>query len=867
MSEEYTPSSQVDLRSSPSNPINPNMPLLAVPPPLSNLPRSKARSRRYSKNLGGPRNAAAAPLPPPGPPVKYPQPGVEVSGMAAASSLAASSSNNSSTPSLNSLPRDNSMTVDSTLPSLTTSTSHSIHSTNPSTSTDSQQPIITPPDGSSSSTVPTIPSGSGTGGGVPFPNSQSSQSVEQKSITANAFGESLAERLGQYAQPTGITQMAEAARRGQAGLGISVPAKRSTEEEHPLSDKALKARGYHTILAQRHLFHIPSRFNYVRPLGSGAYGLVILANEPASDTDVAIKCVTRVFDQVILAKRALREISLLKHFSLQGGNKNLSGLVDLDSVWEGYNEIYFYLEPLQTDLHHVIHKSKEMLSLGHIKWIFYQILRGMKYVHSANVIHRDLKPGNILLNEDCEVRVCDFGLARGFYPVKGEEDQNQQLLLTEHVATKWYRAPEVLLHHRRYTTAIDVWSIGCILAELLTRKTLFPGEGTLDQLKLILGVLGTPNDELMSRVANEKSAEMVRSLGLYEPRPLSEVIPEADPEALDLLSRLLDINPFTRITVPEAIKHPWLTGLHVPYDEPDCPEVFSQWEEVEKLDSVEAIREVITREIEEYREMVRNQAYEDDSDVFSEGYTSGEDNGGSTPGMLGVDSTGAVYMTPMTTSSLGMSPRDSTDASATMPPQYGNELSRGSTLEMDKRQDTVVRGPLAPRKRTTSSKLFQRDFSPVQGTHSRLPDQDIAVESPSTSSSTTASRKSSFHQHRRPNSSFLFGSGMTPMSQRPNTIIGDEALSSMTMSGRRPKSRTPSLAAAEFGAVRPIVRGLSSMNLHDLGQRAREEGCEDALAGGDEVLPRDGRLDPEGKGAAPMLVSPRDAPPSAQSNL
>ena len=213
--------------------------------------------------------------------------------------------------------------------------------------------------------------------------------------------------------------------------------------------------------------------------------------------------VNKVFDRFILAKRALREIALLRHFEKFGGHENLTGLIDLDHVWEGYNEIYFYMEPMEADLHQII-RSNQTLSKQHVQFFTYQILRGMKFVHSANVIHRDLKPGNILVNADCEVKICDFGLARGFIPVKGEEDQNAELHMTQWVATRWYRAPEVMLSYKRYTTAIDVWSIGCILAELLTRRPLFKGDDYGTQLTLIMEVLGTPSDEVLNKLASEK---------------------------------------------------------------------------------------------------------------------------------------------------------------------------------------------------------------------------------------------------------------------------------------------------------------------------------------------------------------------------
>lgn len=153
-----------------------------------------------------------------------------------------------------------------------------------------------------------------------------------------------------------------------------------------------------------------------------------------------------------------------------------------------------------------------------------------QYIHSANVIHRDLKPGNLLVNSDCELKICDFGLARGFKPVTGETDQNEELRMTEYVATRWYRAPEIMLSNRRYTTAIDVWSIGCILGELLGGKPMFKGKDYVDQLNLILGVLGTPDDETLLTMSSEKARVYLRTLPHSPVMPFEQVLPNADPQ-------------------------------------------------------------------------------------------------------------------------------------------------------------------------------------------------------------------------------------------------------------------------------------------------------------------------------------------------
>jgi len=178
------------------------------------------------------------------------------------------------------------------------------------------------------------------------------------------------------------------------------------------------------------------------------------------------------------------------------------------------------MEPMEADLHQII-KSGQTLTNEHVQYFTYQILRGMKYVHSASVIHRDLKPGNLLVNSDCELKICDFGLSRGFD--SAAEDGTTPM--TEYVATRWYRAPEIMLALRRYGTAIDVWSIGCILAELLLGRPLFKGKDYVDQLNKILDILGTPSNDVLKRVASERVCTCLCRLDGYKssnrPKPTS----------------------------------------------------------------------------------------------------------------------------------------------------------------------------------------------------------------------------------------------------------------------------------------------------------------------------------------------------------
>ena len=186
--------------------------------------------------------------------------------------------------------------------------------------------------------------------------------------------------------------------------------------------------------------------------------------------------------------------------------------------------------------------------------MFFQLLCGLKYLHSANVLHRDLKPGNLLVNANCELKICDFGLAR-----KGRDNGQ---FMTEYVVTRWYRAPELLLCCDNYGTSIDVWSVGCIFAEILGRKPLFPGTEALNQLKLIISILGSQVDADLEFIDNPKARRFIRSLPYSRGIRFSSLYPQADPLALDLLQRMLVFDPSKRITVTEALRHPFMSSLY-----------------------------------------------------------------------------------------------------------------------------------------------------------------------------------------------------------------------------------------------------------------------------------------------------------------
>ncbi|XP_042419609.1 mitogen-activated protein kinase homolog MMK2-like [Zingiber officinale] len=321
----------------------------------------------------------------------------------------------------------------------------------------------------------------------------------------------------------------------------------------------------------------------LRPLGRGAYGIVCAAVNSQTREEIAIKKIGNAFDNRIDAKRTLREIRLLRHMD----HENVIGIKDIirPPVKENFKDVYIIYELMDTDLNQII-RSNQPLEDDHCQYFLYQILRGLKYVHSANVLHRDLKPSNLFVNANCDLKIGDFGLAR----MTSETD-----LMTEYVVTRWYRAPELLLNCSEYTAAIDIWSVGCILAEIVMRQPLFPGRDYVQQLRLITELIGSPDESSLGFLRSENARRYVRQLPRYPRQNFAQRFPMMSSGARDLLERMLVFDPSRRITVDEALHHPYLAPLHDVNDEPVSASPFS-FDFEQPTFTEENIRELIWRE-------------------------------------------------------------------------------------------------------------------------------------------------------------------------------------------------------------------------------------------------------------------------------
>jgi len=393
----------------------------------------------------------------------------------------------------------------------------------------------------------------------------------------------------------------------------------------------------HTFAAGKHNFTVDTRYTMIRTIGSGAYGVVISASDAKTDINVAVKMVPKAFSDEIDAKRILREIKLLKHFR----HENIVSLLDMMppnvQYVEDFNDVYLVADLMETDLHRIIY-SKQKLSIDHAQYFIYQVLRGLKYIHSCRVLHRDLKPSNLLVNSNCDLKICDFGLARGIHrdpkdPYTMGAAGAGTMLLTEYVVTRWYRAPEIMLACHEYSYPIDVWSVGCIFAELLLRKPYFPGDDYIDQVRtkllrdniiyitnpftsnhshshvllfdflqltIIAGKIGKLPDNDLNFVTSEKAKRFMKKLPNKTPVHLSLQFPGAPMEALDVMRKMLEIHPEKRITVDDALKHTFFESLHNPADEPVSSRPFDFSFENEKLHRVR-LQQLIWEEVGYFR--------------------------------------------------------------------------------------------------------------------------------------------------------------------------------------------------------------------------------------------------------------------------
>lgn len=273
----------------------------------------------------------------------------------------------------------------------------------------------------------------------------------------------------------------------------------------------------------------------------------------------------------------------------------IATLLDLDVVYvKPYEGLYCFQELADLDLARVLY-SNVQFSEFHIQSFMYQILCGLKYIHSADVIHRDLKPGNILVTTQGTLKICDFGLARGINP---NYFKNRSPTITNYVATRWYRAPELIMSTKSYTKAVDIWAVGCILGELFGRRPLFPGKNLHEQIHELFKILGNPPMETIKKY-NWKVEGLLWVK--YRPAKWKSLYPFAPLDAIQLLDKLLKWDYKARLDVEEILAQSFFKSLRNVFEEPSSKNIFDFSFE-EKGRNIPQMKEVLESEVKHFKE-------------------------------------------------------------------------------------------------------------------------------------------------------------------------------------------------------------------------------------------------------------------------
>ncbi|XP_071829728.1 cyclin-dependent kinase 1-like [Apostichopus japonicus] len=284
----------------------------------------------------------------------------------------------------------------------------------------------------------------------------------------------------------------------------------------------------------------------IEKIGEGTYGVVYKGKNKKTGKIVALKKIRLENEEEGVPSTAIREISILKELSEH------PNIVKLIEVLSDENKLFLVFEFLKMDLKHYMESLKgRMLEPALVKSYTYQITEGILFCHKRRIIHRDLKPQNLLIDEGGCIKIADFGLGRAFgVPVR---------VYTHEIVTLWYRPPEVLLGSPRYSCPVDVWSIGCIFAELVTKKPLFHGDSEIDQLFRIFRTMATPTEDNWPGVTS--LPDYKSSFPKWTKKSLATSVASLDSQGLDLLEEMLIYNPAKRISAKQALKHPYFDDL------------------------------------------------------------------------------------------------------------------------------------------------------------------------------------------------------------------------------------------------------------------------------------------------------------------
>jgi serine/threonine protein kinase len=307
-------------------------------------------------------------------------------------------------------------------------------------------------------------------------------------------------------------------------------------------------------------FEVPSRYTLVEPVGQGAYGVVVAGIDTETKEKIAVKRIEGVFDHLTFARRTLRELRILRHLR----HENVTSVRDVFVIGNrsSFGSVYVISDLMETDLASIL-KSGQVISPKHITFFVYQMFRGLKYLQSVGVVHRDLKLRNLFVNgSTCDLRIGDYGLSRVVA-------SDKPTIMTEYTCTRWFRAPEILLGFGTYDFRVDVWSAACILAEMISRKPLFPGQNTQHQLQIIVKMVGSPEPSLLYGLGEQRVQALLGVLDPCARKNFHLVFPTASAAAVELLDIMLQFDFHDRPFAAEVLEHEYFADFHDVQDEPE----------------------------------------------------------------------------------------------------------------------------------------------------------------------------------------------------------------------------------------------------------------------------------------------------------
>lgn len=309
-----------------------------------------------------------------------------------------------------------------------------------------------------------------------------------------------------------------------------------------------------SFIASGSLFIIDDRYEFLKELSRVWRGPTIKAIDKNDNSFVVITKIPNLFFNLFDTYTIIKLLKLSRFMRHDNILSYTTLLLPLSRT--GFNEIYTVEPCMDTTLHAVI-RSKQTLTEEHIQYIMYQILLGLQYIHSAGVIHCNLAPSCILVNSDCSVKIAVFEESRG---VHHDPD------IEEYVRNRWYTSPERLASLGKISYENDIWSAGCIMAEMIGRKPLFIGCDLISCFRDFIRVLGSPSDEDMEYLSSDRARAFIRSLSHYPTVNWNSIFPQASNECLDLLDKMLKFNPKRRLKAEECLKHSFFQSLFNPSD-------------------------------------------------------------------------------------------------------------------------------------------------------------------------------------------------------------------------------------------------------------------------------------------------------------